>query len=129
MGWQALPVQRDDRRMRGPVGSRVEWLAVRLPFSIYLGWVTVATIANTAIVAVDGGIDGGGAAPLWGALALAAASAVGLLTLARRGDVAFALVLVWAFAGIAVAQADRSGVIPVVAGTAAVRRTRARARA
>ena len=184
VGWQALPVQRDDRRMqrlglafaascacnaawlfawhhlqielawalivallvtliacyerlRGPVGSRVEWLAVRLPFSIYLGWVTVATIANTAIVAVDGGIDGGAAAPLWGALALAAASAVGLLMLARRGDVAFALVLVWAFAGIAVAQADRSGVIPVVAGTAAVlltaaaaitwQRTRARA--
>jgi benzodiazapine receptor len=107
-------------RLRGPVGSRIEWLAVRLPFSVYLGWVAVATIANTAILAVDAGIDGGTAAPLWGAVALAAASAVGLLMLARRGDVAFALVLVWAFAGIAVAQADRSGLIPVVAATATV---------
>ena len=107
-------------RVGGPVGSRIEWLAVRLPFSVYLAWVTVATIANTAIAAVDVGIDGGAAAPLWGAVALAAASAVGLLMLARRGDVAFALVLVWAFTGIAVAQADRSGLIPVVAGTAAV---------
>jgi len=107
-------------RLRGPVGSRVEWLAVRLPFSVYLGWVTVATIANTAILAVDAGIDGGDTAPLSGAVALAAASAIGLLMLARRGDVAFVLVLVWAFAGIAVAQADRSGLIPVVAGTAAV---------
>jgi hypothetical protein len=57
--------------------------------------------------------------------------------LVRRSDVAFALVLVWAFVGIAVAQADRSELIVIVAGTAAVllaaaaaitwRRTRARA--
>lgn len=124
-------------RLRGPVGSRVEWLAVRLPFSVYLGWVTVATIANTAILAVDADIDGGAAAPLWGVLALAAATVVGMLMLVRRGDVAFALVLVWAFVGIAVAQADRSRLIVIVAGTAAAllgaaaavtwRRTRIRA--
>jgi benzodiazapine receptor len=98
-------------RLRGPTAGRLEWFAMRLPFSVYLGWVTVATVANTAIVGVDLGFDGGAAAPLWGALALVAATAIGLVVLARRGDIAFALVLVWALVGIAVAQGSRSGVI------------------
>ena len=158
VGWQALPLQRDDPRMerlgyafvvscvcnaawllawhhlqialawalivtllgaliacyerlRGPTGGRLEWFAVRLPFSVYLGWVTVATVANTAILGVDAGLDGGAAAPVWGAAALLAATAIGLAMLFRREDVAFALVLVWALIGIAVAQGPRSGVI------------------
>lgn len=104
-------------RLRGPTAGRFEWLAVRLPFSVYLGWVTVATVANTAIVAVDAGFDGGTAGPVWGAVALLAVTGIGLTMLVRRADVAFALVLVWALAGIAVAQGPRSGII---VGTTAV---------
>ncbi len=102
-------------RLRGPVGSRGQWFAVRLPFSVYLGWVTVATVANTAVVAVDAGIDGGSSAPLWGAVALAAATAIGIAMLIRRADVAFAAVVVWALVGIAVAQGPRSALIVAVA--------------
>ena len=102
-------------RLRGDPVSRAERLAVRLPFSVYLGWVTVATVANTAILLLDLGVDGGGAAPLWAVLAILAATTVGLTVLARRADVAFCLVLVWAFAGIAVAQGSRSGVVAGVA--------------
>lgn len=107
-------------RLRGPVRSRAEWFAVRLPFSVYLGWVTVATVANTAIVLVDAGVDGGSAGPLWGAVALTAATAVGVTVLLRRDDIAFAVVLVWALIGIAVAQGDRSTLIVVAAGVGCV---------
>jgi benzodiazapine receptor len=106
-------------RLRTADDTRVRRLAVRLPFSVYLGWVTVATVANTAILLVDAGVDGGAAAPWWGALALLAATGIGLTMLVRRDDVAFALVGVWALIGIAVAQADRSTVIVVAAGACA----------
>lgn len=98
-------------RLRGGPASRGERFALLLPFSVYLGWVTVATTANTAILLVDLGVDGGAAAPWWGAVAIAAATAVGLTVLVRRADSVFCLVLVWAFAGIAVAQGGRSGVV------------------
>ncbi len=84
--------------------SRIEGWTVDLPFSIYLGWITVATVANTSIFLLDLGVDGGGFAPLWAVFAIAAATLVGFLVLHRRGDLAYALVLVWAFVGIAVKQ-------------------------
>ena len=84
--------------------SRTEALAVRLPFSVYLGWITVATVANTSVTLLNYGVTGGQLAPLWTVLAIVAAVGVGYLMLENRGDVAFNLVLVWAFAGIAVKQ-------------------------
>lgn len=107
-------------RLRGAPRSRGERFTVRLPFSIYLGWVTVATVANTAILLLDLGVDGGGVAALWGVVAITAATAVGLTMLVRRADIAFCLVLVWAFAGIAVAQSQGSGLIAGVAVGACV---------
>lgn len=99
-------------RLGGPDTSRAEWVAVRLPFSVYLGWVTVATVANTAILFLDLGFDGD---PWWGAVALLAATGIALAMLMRRQDVPFALVAIWALVGIAVAQGDRSDVIAVAA--------------
>lgn len=86
---------------RGRVGRR-EGLLLRLPFSVYLGWITVATVANAAVTLIVLGFDGGALAPLLTVAVIAAAVAIGILILLRRGDIAFALVLVWAFAGIAV---------------------------
>lgn len=107
-------------RLRTADATTVQRLAVRLPFSVYLGWVTVATVANTAILAVDAGVDGGAAAPVWGVAALLAATGIGATVLVRRGDLAFAGVVVWALAGIAVAQADRSQLVTIVAAVLAV---------
>lgn len=84
-----------------PLGER---LAVQLPFSVYLGWITVATVANTSVVLLDLGVRAGWTAPFWALVAIAAATLIGLTVLRRRGDLAYALVLVWAFVGIAVRQ-------------------------
>lgn len=100
-----------------PVAER--W-AVRLAFSIYLGWITVATVANTSVLLISWGFDGGAFAPLWTVIAIVAALGIGLTVLARRGDSPYTLVLVWAFAGIAVKQWGVTPSVVVAAIAAAV---------
>lgn len=79
------------------------WWAVHLPFSIYLGWICVATIANATVVLYDAGWSGFGIAPAtWGAIMVVVATVLGLLFSALRGDVAVIAVFIWALAGIAV---------------------------
>ena len=66
----------------------------------------MATIANATIVLADAGWDGGGiGADGWAIILLAVGALLAAVRLRRHVDVAFAAVLVWAFAGIAVAQA------------------------
>lgn len=77
------------------------WL-LRVPFSIYLGWISVATIVNVALALYNFGWQGGGISPeVWTVFMLVVATGLGLVLLLRR-DIAFALVLVWAFLAIAV---------------------------
>ena len=93
--------------------------AVRLAFSVYLGWITVATVANTSVLLIDWGFDGGAFAPLWTIIAIAAALGIGLAVFSRRGDVPYSLVLVWAFAGIAAKQWGATPSVVVAALAAA----------
>lgn len=83
----------------------VERWAVNLPFSLYLGWVTVVTIANAALLLRFWGWNGFGAGDAaWLIAALALALAIATLAALRRDDVAFLLALAWGFAGIGVRQ-------------------------
>ena len=100
--------------------SRTEALAVRLPFSVYLGWITVATVANTSATLLNYGVTGDWLAPFWTVIAIAAATGVGYLMLRNRRDVVFNLVLVWAFAGIAAQQWGAELLVVVGALVAAV---------
>ncbi len=76
------------------------WL-VHLPFSVYLGWVSVATIANTSILLTHLGWDGQPGGPqLWTVVVIAAAVGLGLAALLLRRDFGYALVIVWALSGI-----------------------------
>lgn len=85
--------------------SRAEWWSVDIPFSIYLGWISVATIANVTDWLYLVGWNGFGiAAPTWAIIMLVVASLVGLLMALTRKDTAYLLVFVWSFAGIAVKQ-------------------------
>ena len=84
--------------------STTEWLTTRLPFSVYLGWITVATVANTSVLLLEWGAEITWVTPLWTALVIVVAVAIGFLVMQQRGDIPYALVLAWAFVGIAVAQ-------------------------
>jgi len=77
------------------------WL-VEIPFSIYLGWITVATIANATQVLDFLNWTGFGLAPeIWFIIMIAAAVLISSLMSFTRRNIAFALVLVWALVGIA----------------------------
>ena len=85
---------------------RGEYLTTHVTFGIYLGWISVATVANVTTVLYNLGWRG---APLpeaaWSVVVLAVATALGLLMIRQRGEVAYPLVLVWAFGGIVVKHA------------------------
>lgn len=102
----------DIGRATVPAGER--WF-VHVPFSIYLGWITVATIANITATLDSVRWDGWGASPeLWTVILLVAGVAIAGLMAATRRDVAYLLVLVWAYVGIAIKQAGA----PLVANSA-----------
>lgn len=92
---------------RTPVATQVERWCVRVPFSVYLGWITVATIANVTDVLSLTTWSGWGLAPeMWAVLLLAVAALIALAMAVTRRDAAYILVLTWAFAGIGVQQAE-----------------------
>jgi hypothetical protein len=98
----------------------VERLLVNLPFSVYLGWITVATVANTSIFLYDLGWNGGALGPVfWTVLMIVIATVLGVGMIFLRREVAYPLVLVWAFAGIAVKQGDTPWVAITAAAAAA----------
>ncbi len=98
-----------------PAPSAAEKWLVNLPFSIYLGWITVATIANVTDALYDLNWNGFGIAPeVWAVIMLVVATLVAALMAFTRGDVAYMAVLAWAFAGIGVKQAGT----PLVANSA-----------
>jgi hypothetical protein len=85
----------------------IETWAARLPFSIYLGWITVATVANVTDVLDYLKWDGFRIAPqLWMGIALAVVLVIVLLMNITRRDVAYAVVILWALVGISVKHVD-----------------------
>jgi hypothetical protein len=78
-----------------------ETWAVRVPFSIYLGWITVATIANVTDVLDYLKWNGFGLTPqTWFLIVIAAVLAISVLMSMNRRDVAYILVILWALVGI-----------------------------
>jgi MFS family permease len=81
--------------------SMAEKLCVHIPFSVYLGWITVATIANVTAFLVSINWDGFGISPLiWTILVTSVGVLITILMLALRKDIAYSLVVLWALLGI-----------------------------
>lgn len=97
---------------RFDVSSGEKW-TVRLPISIYLGWATVATIANaTAVLDYLKWDRFGLSAETWMVIVLGAVVLIGGAMNFIRGDIAYAAVLLWALSGIAV-KFPSSGIVTV----------------
>src|SRR5688572_7768368 len=85
--------------------ARTEYWSVDVLFSVYLGWITVATVANISDWLYFIGWNGFGIpAQIWAVIMLAVASLLGLAMAWTRRDAAYLAVLVWAFVGIAIKQ-------------------------
>ena len=79
--------------------SKSRWIEV-VPFSIYLGWISVATIANATALLVHYGVTGGELASMISSVMIAVAVILGVLFTLKKGDVFYGLVILWAVFGI-----------------------------
>jgi hypothetical protein len=98
------------------VSNAQRWF-LHIPFSVYLGWITVATVANAAYVLYDAQWDGFGiSGAIWATLMLVIATSITLMVIFTRRDIAYSAVIIWALIGIVSKQAGT----PLVAATAAI---------
>ncbi|KYC45919.1 MAG: hypothetical protein APG12_00530 [Candidatus Methanofastidiosum methylothiophilum] len=93
--------------------SRKERIFVQIPISVYLGWITVATIANATALLVVLSMQNsinlnllGFSQVFWTIFVIAAALIITLLMIITRKDVAYSLVVVWALLGIYIKRTD-----------------------
>lgn len=117
-----------------PITTADRW-CIFVPFSVYFGWTTVATIVNATVVLTSRNWSGWGITPeTWATGLLLVAAALGVAISTRAKDPAYGLVVTWASAGIAVGQADApmvaraawlvAGGVAVVVGAVALWRSR-----
>ena len=97
--------------------SLVDRLAYKAPFSIYLGWITVATVVNVSVFIVKipslrQFFLSIASAEIWSILVLVVATLIGSATAFIKKDYLYPLVLVWALFAIATRN-DFSSVIGV----------------
>ncbi|EOH99847.1 hypothetical protein UAW_01000 [Enterococcus haemoperoxidus ATCC BAA-382] len=81
--------------------TKKEYIFIRLPFSIYFGWITIATIANITAFLVDKNIAFlQNNQVLWTIVILVIGVMIISLTIIRNHDSAYGLATVWAYYGI-----------------------------
>jgi len=98
-----------------------ERLCVHVPFSVYLGWITIAAITNVASALVSVNWDGWGLAPVtWASLLTVIALAVTLAVIVTRKDVAYSLVILWALGGIIARQAAYAMIVQTAEASAVI---------
>jgi hypothetical protein len=92
--------------------SLKEMTLVHLPFSVYLGWISIATIANVSVALTAVGWDAWGIeASAWAVAIICIALLLSFAMLALRKDIVFCLVVVWALAGILVNQSEHESIV------------------
>jgi len=98
-----------------------ERLCVHLPFSVYLGWITVAPIANVASALVSINWDGWGISDVnWTVMVIIIALIITLAVIFTRKDIAYSLVIVWALAGIVVKQMENQSIVMTASASAVI---------
>lgn len=93
-----------------------EKLGIHTLFSIYLGWITVATVANVTAFLVDINwepflLD----ETMWTVVVLLVATIIAGTTVIMRNDIIYGLVPIWAFIGIAVKRIPDNEIVTLTA--------------
>jgi benzodiazapine receptor len=89
-----------------------EMAFAHLPFSVYLGWISIATIANVSVALTAAGWDGWGIeASAWAVAIICVALLLSFAMLATRKDIMFCFVVVWALTGILVKQSAHESIV------------------
>jgi len=103
--------------------TRAERYFAHLPFSVYLGWITIATIANVTALLVNINWNTWGLSEqFWAVAVIIVGIAIALSMLFTRKDIYYSLVVDWALLGILLKRLsvttvpDQSVVIVTIVG-------------
>lgn len=97
--------------------SRQEKWFAQIPISIYLGWISVASIVNVASALYASGWNGWGiSGAIWTVLMILITTAITTAIVLRFRDAAFAGVIIWAFLAIAVRQFGQMAILITAIG-------------
>ncbi|MER3435665.1 MAG: hypothetical protein C4288_20315 [Leptolyngbya sp. ERB_1_1] len=108
-------------RFPGDRVSREEKWLVQVPISIYLGWISVASIVNVASALYASRWNGWSIdASSWTVLMILIAAAITGVIIFRDRDAAFTGVIVWAFVAIALRQSAQTAILITAIGSAIV---------
>lgn len=98
-----------------PQRISIRWL-VHAPFSLYLGWITIALIANVTVFLTTLNWNGFGIdPPFWTLLVFWVAVTITYRVMRLHNDLIFALVVIWAFYGIYAKRSADAGLNDMVA--------------
>jgi hypothetical protein len=98
-----------------------ERIAIHLPFSVYLGWITVATVADVAAALVSIHWNGFGIGPeTWSSAAILITLLITTLVIVKRKDVAYSLVIIWALTGIAESHLGNMTIVVITEASAII---------
>ncbi len=104
----------DDPIAEGPVSRPETWIA-RIPFAIYFGWVTVASILDITVYLKSTNFDLNGISEAnWAIGVLAVSLVIGAILFNRYRSVTYILVFCWAYIAISIEQ-EWVGYVPVAA--------------
>jgi len=105
--------------------TKAERYLVHLPFSVYLGWITIATIANATALLVNINWNAWGLGEqFWAVAVIIVGIAIALSVLFTRKDIFYCLVVDWALLGILLKRLsvttvpDQSVVVVTIVGLA-----------
>ncbi|MBO0348158.1 tryptophan-rich sensory protein [Phormidium pseudopriestleyi FRX01] len=99
------------------VPPREKWF-INIPLSIYLAWISVATVVNIASTLYDWGWEEPNTLVFWTVVMLGVSAAIAAVVTIQRGDTAFNLVFVWAYIAIAVRQSEYMVIVSTALGLA-----------
>lgn len=90
--------------------NSTELAVISTPFSVYFGWITVATIANITVFLVSIGWNKFNISEIiWTSIILLVGALIGIIRMSHDKNIAYGLVLVWAYLGILLKHLTTSG--------------------
>jgi hypothetical protein len=100
-------------KLVNPATRSYKWYA-RIPISIYLGWISVATIVNVASALVASGWNGGGISPTtWTIIMVLIATGLASIMTTKYQDIAYTGVTIWALIAIAIKHSSNLALLTV----------------
>lgn len=106
---------------RVPASRDRRWMA-HIPFSVYLGWISVATVVNIASALYASNWNGWGISGVtWTVIMILVSAIIAGIVAIQRVDLPFVLVFVWAYGAIALRHLDTAAIwITAVVGAIAL---------